>query len=132
MSTLVAVAALAVFLVIFLAGLLLLVLFVRNAAFALIAVTELRDKTSEADERKATVAAAREAVDDIRRNGEAFGGSGTLDFDALRSVQAEAAINGRPYRVDENERRNVGDEQPEYTDTESVSPFYVPASEQGE
>ena len=121
--TLAAAAALASFAVIFLAGILLLALFVRNAAFALIALRELREKTDETDERRATVAAAREAVEDIR--GAAYGGS--TDAELLAAVHAEAAMNGRPYRTTENEQRNV--EEPE-DPTIPGDTFYVPASEQ--
>jgi hypothetical protein len=123
-ATLAATAALIASTVVFLAGLLLLALFVRNAAFALLALGELREKTNETDERRATVAAAREAVEDIRGRG-VYGES--ADADLLRAVQAEAAMNGRPYRTFENEERNV--EEPEEPDI-PVDSFFVPSREQ--
>jgi hypothetical protein len=110
----------------FVAGLILLALFVRRAAEALLALRELREQTRETDERRATVDAAREAVEDMRRG--AFGSSGDVDADLLAAVRAEAAANGRPYRTDENERRNAGDDETEEP-PEPVG-FYVPATEQ--
>ena len=120
-----AASALIVFAVVFLAALLLLALFVRNAAFALLALRELREKTSETDERRGVVADAREAVESLRREG--YGGS--TDDELLHAVQAEAAMNGRPYRTYENEHRNASDEEEPIAD-EGDSPFYVPSSQQ--
>lgn len=125
MNALLIAAGLAVFAALFLAGLILLALFVRRAAEALLALRDLREQTTETDDRRATVAAAKEAVEDIRRG--AFGGSGDVDADLLHAVRAEAAANGRPYRTDENERRNAVEDEPE--DAESVG-FYVPSEQQ--
>lgn len=119
-------AALAVFAALFLAGLILLALFVRRAAEALLALRDLREQTTETDERRATVSAAREAVEDMRRG--TFGGSGDVDDELLHAVRAEAAANGRPYRTDENERRNAGDEEIEEP-LETIG-FYQPSAQQ--
>ncbi|MGC1760172.1 MAG: hypothetical protein WA742_12525 [Candidatus Cybelea sp.] len=126
MEALLVATALATFGVLFVGGLILLALFVRRAAEALLSLRDLREQTTETDERRATVEAAREAVQDIRRG--AFGSSGDVDDDLLRAVHAEAAANGRPYRTDENERRNAGDEEIE----EPLEPigFYQPSGQQ--
>lgn len=110
---------------VYVAGLILLALFVRRAAEALLALRDLREQTTETDDRRATVAAAREAVEDMRRG--AFGESGDVDADLLASVRMEAAAAGRPYRTDDNERRNAGEEIEEPPENDG---FYVPASEQ--
>jgi hypothetical protein len=110
----------------YLAGLILLTLFVRQAAFALMALRDLREQTIETDERRATVSAAQAAVEDMRRG--SFGNSADVDMDLLHAVHAEAAANGRPYRVDDNERRNNGEEEPE--EVEAPGGFYVPAEQQ--
>lgn len=126
MEALLVATALATFGVLFVGGLILLALFVRRAAEALLSLRDLREQTTETDERRATVEAAREAVQDIRRG--AYGSSGDVDDDLLRAVHAEAAANGRPYRTDENERRNAGDEKIE----EPLEPigFYQPSGQQ--
>jgi hypothetical protein len=110
----------------FLAGSILLALFVRQAAIALLALRELREQTIETDERRATVSAAQAAVEDMRRG--SFGNSADVDMDLLHAVHAEAAANGRPYRVDDNERRNHGEEEEE--PPEVPEGFYVPAEQQ--
>ena len=87
----------------------------------------MREQTTETDERRATVSAAREAVEDMKRG--SFGGSGDIDYELLQSVRSQVAVNGRPYNVEDNERLNHDEEE-----EEPVNPFgdglYVPTSEQ--
>ena len=126
-ETVVVVAALLSVLLVFLAGLLLLALFVRQAAFALIALREVREQTNEADQRRETVDAAREAVEDVRSFRDTFGGS--TDAQIMDALRMEAEMNGKPFSAVVNERRNA----PEEDDTEPSVPsdtFYVPSSEQ--
>lgn len=118
--------ALVVFAVVLLATLPLLALFVRRAAEALLALRDLREQTTETDDRRATVSAARQAVEDMRR--QAYGESGAVDEELLATVKAEAAMNGRPYRVDDNEHRNYDEDDGE--PSVPADSFYVPASEQ--
>ena len=74
--TLAAASALLVFVALFLAGLLLLSLFVRSAALSLLALRDVREQTREADERRSVVSDAERAVEDMRAHTEAYGGSG--------------------------------------------------------
>lgn len=125
MVTLAAAFAVLIFSVVFLAALLLLAIFVRKAAEALLTLGELRERTDETDERRATVASARHAVEEIHNT---YGGSGDPDEELLRAVQTEAALrNGKPYRVADNE--NLHAEQDEGPSIEGDS-FYVPTTEQ--
>lgn len=125
-AILAAAAALCVFAVIFLAGLLLLSLFVRNAAIALVALSDLGEHTLEKKRRREVVDAAEEAVEDIRRRADYHGDSG-IDEDLMAGVMAERAMNGKSFRVEDNERSHY-DEQPEpEIDGDS---FFVPAEEQ--
>lgn len=128
MSALAIVAALLVSAPVFLAGLILLAVFVQKAAHALMAVGDLREHTSERDKRRATVEAAREAVEDVRAYGETYGRP--ADADIQEALRVEAAMNGRPYRTTDNEHRNHAEE--EELEDPSVPPdsFFVHTAEQ--
>ena len=127
-ETVVVVAALLSVLLVFLAGLLLLALFVRQAAFALIALREVREQTNEADQRRETVDAAREAVEDVRSFRDAFGGS--TDAQIMDALRMEAEMNGKPFSTVVNEQRNAPEEEPLFEPSVPSDTFYVPSSEQ--
>lgn len=122
-SIVAAAAALICFGTLFLAGLILLAVFVRQAALALLTIGELRERTDETAERRATVVAARHAVEDVRG---AYGGSGEPDY--MAAILAERQANGKPFRTAENEQRHPFEEEQE--PAVQGDSFYVPAEEQ--
>jgi hypothetical protein len=115
-------AALACFSIVLVAALILLTVFVRKAADALSTLGELRERTDEAVERRETVAQAREAVEEMRAAREVYGES--ADADLMEAVMAERKLNGKPFRVEDNERQHADEEQEPSVPGDS---FYVPS-----